>query len=242
MAILLLIFYIHFKPNNTGKFVRILIIEDEESLALQIQKTLISEKYQAETCFNGEEGLEQALVEEYDLIVLDIMLPGIDGFKIIKTLRKEGNTTPTIMLTARTETDSKVKGLDSGADDYLTKPFAMAELLARIRSLLRRKSDEKSSMLTINHISINTATQEVQLEGKSVDLTVREYAILQFLIYNKNRAVSRLTIAEHVWGDNLDLFSMTNFVDVHIKNIRKKIGDGIIQTVRGTGYMVKDNQ
>jgi len=221
---------------------RILIVEDEESLALQIRETLNSEKYQAETCFNGEEGLEQALVEEYDLIILDIMLPGKDGFEIIKELRKEGINTPTIMLTARTETESKVKGLDSGADDYLTKPFAMPELLARIRSLLRRQSDDKSSTLSINNLILNTATQDVKLDDKPVDLTTREYAILQFLIYNKNRAVSRLSIAEHVWGDNLDLFSMTNFVDVHIKNLRKKIGDEIIHTIRGTGYMVRDSQ
>jgi DNA-binding response OmpR family regulator len=221
---------------------RILIIEDEEPLADQIRDTLIKEKYQAECCYDGETGLEKILVEEYDLIVLDIMLPKIGGFDIIKKIRKEGIITLTLMLTAKTEIDDRVKGLDSGADDYLTKPFAVPELLARIRSLLRRMGQDKSSVLTAGELTLDTVSQEVQINGKKVDITSREYTILQFLMYNKNRAVSRLSLAEHVWGDNLDLFSMTNFIDVHIKNIRKKIGESVIQTIRGTGYMIKSTE
>ena len=139
-----------------------------------------------------------------------------------------------------------MEGLDAGADDYLSKPFAIPELLARIRSLLRRRSDTKSAVMSIGTLSINTNSREASVNGIPVNLTSKEYAILEFLIYNKNRVLSRLSIAEHVWGDNFDLFSMTNFVDVHIKNLRKKIepdgGKNIIHTIRGVGYMIKDEE
>ena len=221
---------------------RLLIIEDEEALALRIQKILQNEHYASDVCFNGDEGLEQALVETYDLIILDVMLPGLDGFQILRQLRKEGISTPVLMLTAKTRIEDKVSGLDLGADDYLTKPFAVPELLARVRSLLRRASDIKSSVLTIGDLKINTATHTVLEKNSEVNLTAKEYAILEFLIYNQNHVVSRMSIAEHVWGDNLDLFTMTNFVDVHIKNLRKKIADSkeLIKTVRGVGYMLRE--
>jgi DNA-binding response OmpR family regulator len=148
------------------------------------------------------------------------------------------------MLTVKDQVQDKVAGLDAGADDYLTKPFATPELLARIRSLLRRKSDAKDSTLTAGDLSLDTNLREVTRGGDAVELTPKEYSILQFLMYNKNRVLSRLAIAEHVWGDNFDLFSMTNFVDVHVKNLRKKIDDDgpdrLIQTVRGVGYTIKD--
>ncbi len=221
---------------------RILIVEDEESLARNIQRLLMDEKYRAECALDGTRGLELALTEEYDLIILDVMLPGMDGFEIIRRLRREGLDVPVIMLTARDQIEDKVRGLDEGADDYLTKPFAVPELLARVRSLLRRKSEVSTSVMELGDLAIDTAAKLARFGDRNIVLTPKEYSILEFLFYNKNRVVSRLSIAEHVWGDQMDLFTMTNFVDVHIKNLRKKLGDGAryIQTVRGLGYMLKE--
>jgi len=222
---------------------RILIVEDEEALASRIQKILQAERYKAEIVLDGDEGLEQALSEPYDLIILDVMLPGTNGFEILEQLRDEGILTPVLLLTAKTRVEDKVSGLDLGADDYLTKPFAVPELLARVRSLLRRASDVKTTTLVVADLKIDTATHSVFKNGAALNLTAKEYAILEFLFYNQNHVVSRMSIAEHVWGDNLDLFTMTNFVDVHIKNLRKKIGSSknIIKTIRGVGYMLKDD-
>jgi DNA-binding response OmpR family regulator len=223
---------------------RILIVEDEESLALRIKSVLESEKYTAETEFDGESGLEKALTEEYDLIILDILLPRLNGLEILKEIRREGSKIPVLLLTAKDGVEDKVHGLDSGADDYLSKPFAIPELLARVRSLLRRESDVKSAIIRLADIEIDTNTHQITRNKKPINLTAKEYAILEFLIYNKNRVLSRLSIAEHVWGDNFDMFTMTNFVDVHIKNLRKKIekseSENIIQTIRGVGYIIKD--
>ena len=223
---------------------RILIVEDEDSLALRIKSLLESENYKVKVEFNGENGLETALTEEFDLFILDLSLPKIDGIEVLRAVRRENITTPVLLLTARDRIEDKVKGLDEGADDYLTKPFAIPELIARVRSLLRRRSEVKSTTLNIADLELNTVSHEVLKGGKPVALTTKEYSILEFLIYNKNRVLSRLSIAEHVWGDNFDLFNMTNFVDVHIKNLRKKIDAGfansLIQTVRGVGYIIKD--
>lgn len=196
---------------------KFLLIEDEKKLALNIKEKLEQERYLVDWAADGISGLELALVEEYDLVVLDIMLPGMDGFSVLKSLRERKMTVPILLLTARGQVADKVKGLDLGADDYLTKPFAMAELLARIRVLLRRFANYQSSILTIADLILNPVTHEVTRSNKSINLTPKEFAILEFLMYNKNRVLSRLTIAEHVWGDNFE--TMTNFVEVHIFNI-----------------------
>jgi DNA-binding response OmpR family regulator len=225
---------------------RIIVVEDEEALALRIKNLLESEKYQVSVAFDGRDGLELALVEEYDLLILDILLPEVGGIEILKELRRAGKMTPVLVLTAKNRVEDKVAGLDAGADDYLTKPFALPELLARVRALLRRASDAKSAVLSVSDVQVDTNTHDVSRAGRRIELTTKEYAILELLLYNKNRVLSRVSIAEHVWGDNFDLATMTNFVDVHIKNLRKKIDtdrDGsMITTVRGVGYMVKEER
>jgi DNA-binding response OmpR family regulator len=225
---------------------RILVVEDQRPLANRIKDVLVGEQYQVEIALDGEAGLDQALTEEYDLVILDILLPGMNGMEVLREIRKARIKTPVLLLTARDKVHDKVTGLDAGADDYLTKPFAIPELLARIRSLLRRESEATSSVLVVGDISVDTKSRDVFCQGESINLTPKEFSILELLMYNKNRVLSRLSIAEHVWGDNFDLFSMTNFVDVHVKNLRKKLGDTreprIIQTVRGVGYTIKDEQ
>ncbi len=218
---------------------RILLVEDEKDLAFEIKEVLERENYRVELAFDGESGYEKAFVEDYDLIILDVMLPFMDGIEVLKSLRRDGVDTPVLLLTAKSSVDDKVKGLDSGADDYLTKPFAIAELLARIRALLRRKYNEKNAVLRIADLVLNPATHEVRRAGRKIELTPKEYAILEYMLYNKNRVITRLAIAEHVWGESFDPFTMSNFVDVHIKNLRKKVDRGfspkLIHTVRGGG-------
>jgi DNA-binding response OmpR family regulator len=224
--------------------VRILIVEDEEALAVRIRGVFERERYEVAVAFDGSEGLDQALADTFDLIILDILLPGMNGVDVLKEIRQAGLRVPVLMLTAKDRVHDKVAGLDAGADDYLTKPFAIPELLARARSLLRRRSEGKSAVLKVADLEIDTSAREVRRGGRSIDLTPKEFAIIEFLAYNKNRVISRLSIAEHVWGDNFDIGSMTNFVDVHIKNLRKKLFDEddkrIVETVRGVGYIIKD--
>ena len=220
----------------------ILLVEDEPEIAQNIIERLEGELYRIEWTDNGNAGLEKALFEIYNLIILDVLLPGTDGFSILKKIRDNKILTPVLLLTALNDIGDKVKGLDSGADDYLTKPFAMDELSARIRVLLRREMNPQTSLIRINDLRIDTAKREVSRNGKAVNLTTKEFQILEFIAYNKNRALSRMTIAEHIWQENYD--SMSNFVDVHIKNIRKKIDAQatvkLIKTVRGLGYMISD--
>nr|WP_320013062.1 response regulator transcription factor [uncultured Desulfobulbus sp.] len=224
---------------------RILIVDDEAELCRQIAESLRKQQYAVDTAGDGTEALEKIFTDPFDLIVLDIMLPIKDGFEVLQELRREGLKIPVLMLTAKGEIADRVQGLDAGADDYLHKPFSMAELLARIRALLRRSHEQVSSLLCLGNICLDTTSHEVSLEGEAVSLTPKEFSLLEFLLYNCNRAVSRFSMAEHVWGDAFDPFTMSNNIDVHIKNLRRKLGDQAgerIVTVRGVGYMAQDEQ
>ncbi len=225
---------------------RILIADDDDPLLEQLQTVLETQRYLVETAKNGQEALDRIFQNPFDAVILDIMMPTIDGLTVLKEMRKAGDKTPVLMLTAKGDVEDKVRGLDLGADDYLAKPFSLDELLARIRSLLRRGSENLESIIRIHDLKLDTVTRSVTVKGQSVDLTPREFSILEFLLYNKNRAVSRFSLAEHIWGDDFDPFSMSNFMDVHIKNLRQKLKssdhENIITTLRGVGYIIQDTK
>jgi heavy metal response regulator len=220
---------------------RILIVEDEKSLADIVKKGLEEEGYVVDVAYNGEDGLFMAENEPSDLIILDIMLPIIDGMTILKRIRKAGVKTPVLMLTAKDTIMDKVSGLDSGADDYLTKPFLFDELLARIRALLRRNSDVKTSIIEIGDLIVDMATHEVRRDGKNISLSAKEYALVEYMALNKNKVLSRTSLTEHLYDQDFDLDS--NVIDVFINRIRNKIDRGfytkLIHTVRGAGYVLK---
>jgi heavy metal response regulator len=220
---------------------RILVIEDEKKVATFIKKGLVEEHYAVDTAFDGEEGLYLAEVTEYDLIVLDLMIPKIDGFGVLKKIRERKNTVPILVLTAKDSVDDTVRGLDAGCDDYLTKPFAFAELLARIRALLRRDKKEKESVLRIADLSLSIVTHKVMRQGKEIELTSKEYALLEYFIRNPEKVLTRTMISEHVWDYHFD--SNTNVIDVYVNYLRKKIDKDfdpkLIHTIRGIGYMMK---
>jgi heavy metal response regulator len=221
---------------------RILVVEDEKKVARFIQQGLEEEHYAVDISHDGTEGLTMAETGSYDVIILDVMLPGKDGFGITRELRSEHITTPILMLTAKIATEDKVAGLDSGADDYLTKPFAFAELLARVRSLLRRGTQEKTTHLTAADLELDTVTHRARRGGKAIELTAKEYSLLEFLLRNKDRVLSRTIIAEHIWDYHFD--TGTNLIDVYINHLRNKVDTGfelkLIHTVRGVGYVLKE--
>jgi DNA-binding response OmpR family regulator len=225
---------------------RILIVDDELSLVQQIGQILQKERYTVDTASNGEDALDKIFEATFDLIILDIMMPKIGGLAVLENIREAGIKTPVLMLTAKGDIKDRIKGLDLGADDYMPKPFSLDELLARVRALLRRSGSQNDSVLKIHDLQLDTVSRVVTKGGTPVELTPREFSILEFLLYNKNRAVSRYNLAEHVWGDDYDPFSMSNFMDVHIKNLRQKIGDtgrgSIIRTIRGVGYIIEDHR
>ncbi|WP_455378493.1 response regulator [Petrachloros mirabilis] len=220
---------------------RILIIEDDPDLAEFVQKGLREERYAVDCAQDGEEGLLMASTIPYDLVILDVMLPKLDGFTVCRRLRASANTTPILLLTAKGTVDDRVAGLNLGADDYLTKPFAFAELLARVRALIRRKGNEHAPRLTMADLEIDPLAHRVWRAGKEIVLTNKEYALLEYLARNQNRVLTRTAIIEHVWDIHYD--GMTNIVDVHIKALRTKLDRDfsvpLIQTVRGVGYMLK---
>ncbi len=224
---------------------RLLVVEDEPDLLRSLKNILEREKYHVDTAMDGEEASDKIFLHQYDLVVLDLMLPKRNGLSVLQEMRKEGGKTPVLILSAKVEIEDRCKGLDLGADDYLPKPFSLAEFLARVRAVLRRGSGCSTTILNIQNISLDPVAHEVKKAGELLHLTSREFSMLEFLLYNKNRVVSRFNLAEHVWGDNFDPFSMSNFIDVHMKNLRKKLGDSsceIISTVRGIGYIIKENK
>jgi len=221
---------------------RILIVEDEKKVARFIQQGLEEEHYAVDVAHDGERGAAMAETQAYDLVILDVMLPGMNGIEVTQRLRAEAMTAPILMLTAKTATEDKVAGLDSGADDYLTKPFAFAELLARVRSLLRRGSLEKSAVLSIADLELDTITHKARRGPRAIDLTAKEYALLEYFLRNKDRVLSRTIISEHIWDYNFD--TGTNLIDVYISHLRNKIDSGfdrkLIHTIRGVGYVIRE--
>jgi len=222
---------------------RVLVIEDERRLAQIIKRGLVEEGYAVDLAFDGEEGKFLAETEDYDLIILDLMLPKIDGLEICRELRSKGIKTAILILTAKTTLDDKVAGLNSGADDYLTKPFAFLELSARVAALIRRNHRIARPVLTAGDITLDPAKHSVKRGGRKIKLTPKEFAILELLLSRRGEVVSRTVLTEHVWDYNFD--GMSNVVDVFVASLRKKIGDTgkkrIIQTVHGIGYQINDN-
>ena len=223
---------------------RILVVEDEKKVASFIKKGLEEEHYAVDIAYDGEEGLVLADINEYDLILLDIMLPKLDGMEVLRRIRGNGSGVPILMLTAKDAVEDIASGLDSGSDDYLTKPFSFVELVARVRALLRRKTKEKTDLLTIDDLILSTSTHRVKRGGREIELTAKEYALLEYFMRNPNRILTRTLITEHVWDYHFD--PSTNVVDVYVNYLRKKIDQGfekkLIHTIRGSGYMIKDER
>lgn len=220
---------------------RILIVEDDTDLAGFIQKGLREERYAVDRAQEGEEGLLMASTTPYDLIILDVMLPKLDGLTVCRRLRTTGNKTPILFLTARGAVEDRVSGLNMGADDYLAKPFAFAELLARARALIRRTGVGQTPRLTVADLEVDPVAHRVWRAGRDITLTNKEYALLEYLLRNPDRVLTRTAIIEHVWDIHYD--GMTNIVDVHIRALRAKVdrdfSPPLIQTVRGVGYVLK---
>ena len=223
---------------------RILIVEDEAGVAGFVKQGLVEAGYVVDIARDGSEGLEYALAFEYDVMVLDIMLPKMNGLDLLREIRDKKVKTPVLLLTARDEVDDRVKGLDIGADDYLVKPFAFPELLARIRALLRRPPLQSGNLLSMNDLEMDVTQREVRRAGKSIELSPREFSLLELLLRHPNQVLTRTQIIEHVW--NFDFYSETNVVDVYIGYLRRKIDRGfvppLIQTVRGVGYRLSEAQ
>jgi transcriptional activator protein copR len=223
---------------------RILVVEDEKKINDVIVKTLKKEKYGVDSCFDGEEALDYIFSVEYDIILLDIMLPKKDGFEVLKSMRKKGIKTPVLFLTARDQIEDRVRGLDLGADDYLVKPFAFEELLARIRVVLRKNSgsgEDSGNILKIANLTVDCNKHEVFRDDVSIKLSAKEFSILEYMMRNKGRVVSKEKIEEHVW--DFDYEGGSNIVEVYIKFLRKKVDNDfspkLIHTIRRVGYILK---
>lgn len=221
---------------------RILVAEDEKLLNEMITKTLTREGYCTDSCYNGEDALHYLQVGEFDAVIMDIMMPRLDGISVVKTMRANNDNTPVIFLTAKDGIDDRVSGLDAGAEDYLIKPFAFAELLARLRVLTRRSSGNDTNIYSAADLTLDTKSKTVKRNNRIISLTAKEYEILEYLILNKGIILSREKIENHVW--NFDYSGGTNVIDVYIRYLRKKIDDPyekkLIRTIRGFGYMIEE--
>lgn len=220
---------------------RLLVVEDEQDLNEILVKKLLEEGYNVETCTDGNTAADYLLVEEYDGVILDVMLPGLDGFQVLEKIRKNGVQTPVLFLTARDHTDDIVNGLNLGADDYMLKPFVFAELLARIRVMTRRKPEVQENIYRCGDLIVNCNTHEVEREGIPISLSAREFSVLLYLVRNKNIIVTREQIEANIW--NLEYGGSSNVIDVYIRYLRRKIDDQfekkMICTIRGTGYILR---
>jgi DNA-binding response OmpR family regulator len=220
---------------------RILLVEDNRRLSDSLLQSLVEDGYAVDPAYDGLEGEEMAQVYPYDAIILDIMLPKKNGLEVCRELRNQRVNVPILMLTARDTVEDRVSGLDSGADDYLVKPFAMEELRARLRALLRRRSDDKSGLLKVGDLMLDPATHAVERAGQAVELTAKEFSLLEYLMRNANRVVTRSMVENHIWS--YDFQASSNVVDVYVRRLRRKLDDPfdekLIETVRGVGYRLR---
>jgi DNA-binding response OmpR family regulator len=221
---------------------RFLIIEDEKKVADFIARGLKAERYAVDTAYDGREGWEMLEAVEYDLVILDVMLPSLSGTEILRRFRRNNHNTPVLILTARDATTEKVEHFEAGADDYLTKPFVFAELLVRVKSLLRRGQVTRASVVRVGDLELDRLSQQVKRAGKRIELTAKEYGLLEYLVASQGRVLSRTMILEHVWDQSFE--GVTNIVDVYVRHLRAKVDDPyptkLIRTVRGVGYCLAD--
>ena len=220
----------------------ILIVEDEKKVSALVQKAMEKENFLVSCAFNGKEGIEILQKNKFDVIVLDILMPEKDGITMLKEIREQGNVTPVLFLSAKGSTEEKIIGLNSGADDYLPKPFAISELIARISALLRRSGIEKKVKLTVANLVVDLETRNVKRGTRKIELTQKEFSILEYFIRNKNKVLTRSEICEHVWNYNFD--TGTNLVDVYVSHLREKVDSKeekkLFHTIRGAGYIIKE--
>jgi len=220
---------------------RLLVVEDEEKLAQLVKRALAAERFSVDVAHDGRTGLQLATDYDYDLIILDLLLPALDGTELLRRVRRSRPSVPVLILTARDAVADKVTHFEAGADDYLTKPFAMAELLVRVKSLLRRTTGTRENVLRVADLELDRLTQQVRRAGRRIDLTAKEYGLLEYLMANSDRVLSRSMILDHVWDQGFQ--GATNIVDVYVRHLRDKISDmeqKLIRTVRGVGYVISD--
>ena len=219
---------------------RLLLVEDDSRIARFVAKGLQEQSYAVDVVANGHDAVYQVEINDYDVVILDVMIPGLDGFATCRAIRSLGKRMPILMLTARDGVEDRIHGLDSGSDDYLTKPFEFGELLARLRALLRRPTELRSPQIVVGDLVLDTAAQVAKRGARSIPLTAKEYALLEFLARNAGRVVGRAEIAEHVWDESFDPFS--NLIEVYVNRLRRKIDEGsakpLLQTRRGSGYLL----